>query len=437
MMANIVVFIIIFSSIIISLTTQLLCFPRRKRLLAIIIAYLCVFAVVSVVTSLYFQQHLLVIRNFSGFLYLPIIIISFRGLLFKKVFINFSQMLISNSLGSLSMVTLSFFAYPKSEYYYTLLLIITLILYSVYFMLMLKYAKLLADKLFAHGNNREWGLYSLSVFIAFIAFSISHLYIENNIVHIFLLFVVFWNYAILCYAIINTHEKSKQKYEANFAKEIISMGGRHYEKLNDLFTALRIMRHDSKYHHNVALNFLRNGKIDKAIEHLSGQQEILSGHDLISFCDNQVINALLVHFSQQCKESDINYSFKVAMPEKIFVSDYDICIIVGNLLQNAFEASKEILENREIFLLMKIHHEQLVLQVRNNYDSSPVKANNFSNTNRGLGLRSVNLVIERYGGKLLIERNANTFIVFLRMELEGAQKSEKKEAAGTLTAINP
>jgi sensor histidine kinase regulating citrate/malate metabolism len=232
-----------------------------------------------------------------------------------------------------------------------------------------------------------------------------------------MLLFVYWSFAILCFAIVNTHEKSKQKYEVEIAKEIIASGQNHYEKMNDLLTTLRIMRHDSKYHHNVVLEFLHRGDTDKAIEYLSGQQAELSKHEFINFCDNQVINALLIHYAQRCKELYVDFTFKVAIPKKLTIPDYDMCIIVGNLLENALEASQKLRENRKIMLVMKTHNEQLILRVENNFIGETEQDDSINRKNSGLGLRSVSLVTDHYNGKILINQDDNVFTVSILIEL--------------------
>jgi len=211
---------------------------------------------------------------------------------------------------------------------------------------------------------------------------------------------------ILCFAsyrreALLAHNVKKTVEE--FARSIVSSGQEHYQKMNELFTALRIMRHDSKYHQNVTLGFLRKGETDKAIEYLGGLQDELSKYELIHFCDNQVINALLLHYAQRCKESNIDFNFKTSMPAKLSISDYDMCIVVGNLLENAFEASQNLNTNKKINLDMMLHNEQIVLRVENNCKAETAEKEN-TVSDRGLGLRSVQLITERYSGNLSVKQ---------------------------------
>jgi len=114
-----------------------------------------------------------------------------------------------------------------------------------------------------------------------------------------------------------------------------------------------------------------------------------------------VINSLLLHYAGRCKKSDIDFSCKIAIPDQLNIPDYDICILVGNLLENAVDASQKLDSNRKIILEIKEHNDQLMLKITNNFKK---EIEVIKNINRGLGLRSVQLVTQRYGGELFIEK---------------------------------
>ena len=416
-MTYLVMGIITFSALTIHLITKILVLPLKKPVIVAVLHYFSAFVVACFIMFYLFPEYHLVIRPLIGLLFLPSIAVLFGEWYSKRVFMTFSQMFVSNIIGSLVIAILSFSIDPENEYYYILMLGITLILFILYFLLVLRYAKPLVDNLFKSGSIRDWRLYSLSIILTFIVYNIVNIFITDTIIRAFVLLFIIWSFVILVLAIVNTQEKANQKYEADYAKEIIASGQGHYEKMNELFTTLRIMRHDAKYHHSVVLKLLNKGDISEAIEYLSGQEAELTKHELLSFCDNHVINALLVHYAQKCKESHIDYSFKAAIPKKNTISDYDICIVAGNLLENALAASQKIIENRKILFTMKIHNEQLVLHVENNFSESPEIVDTSGRKSSGLGLRSVNLVMNRYGGKLLTSQDGNVFTASVLMNL--------------------
>lgn len=69
--------------------------------------------------------------------------------------------------------------------------------------------------------------------------------------------------------------------------------------------------------------------------------ESLPDDSLIRFCENTAANAVLLYFAQQTKSNGIDYIVKADIPSDIFVTETDISVIFGNLLENALDACKK------------------------------------------------------------------------------------------------
>ena len=413
-MRGISVIIMNLTSLIINVLLFKRCLPNKKPLPFIIFSFAAVTVLLLVINR--YTAYLARIPLPNGLIYLPLLLVLFEGNVFQKLFMYFLMVFVNVSLYLFASMTLGFFMPYGSEQFYIMELAAVVILYIVSAVIVYRHSKLFMSRLFKQWSRQDWTLYMLSATIAYIVvFILRRAYTGNNIVQYSTLIFVMWSFVILCYAIINTHEKSKQKYEADLAREIITSGQGHYQKMNELFSALQIMRHDSKHHMNVVLEFLYRGDTDKAIEYLGGQQNVLSKYELDNFCSNQILNALLVNFADKCKRSGIDFSAGVAIPKNSRISDYDMCIVTGNLLENAFEASLELTDGRKIRLDMKMHNEQFILKVENFFRETAITENQDRKEGRGLGLRSVQLVTARYGGELMIKHDGDTFIASVLM----------------------
>ena len=75
-------------------------------------------------------------------------------------------------------------------------------------------------------------------------------------------------------------------------------------------------------------------------DYLNEYSKSLPDNSLVRFCENTAANAVLLYFAQQAKDNCINYFVKVKIPNDIFVSDTDISVIFGNLIENALESCK-------------------------------------------------------------------------------------------------
>jgi sensor histidine kinase YesM len=298
------------------------------------------------------------------------------------------------------------------------------LLLSFYTTLGFKFARRFFGILFEHGRSVEWAFYSLGVLFSFAIITTMQIAPDSASKVILLLFFILWSVAVLCFAIINTHEKTKHRYEAEFAKEIISSGSNHYQKMNEIYDELRILRHDYKYHIKTMTKLANIGNTDELNQYLLVLQAHEPENELRPYCVNPVINALLFHYAERCAKLNILFDISIAMPEKFSIPNYEMCIIFGNLLENAVEACEKLKENTRIELIVRTQNKMFTIMVKNTFDGlfavakTPSEGSKIpvsAKTGGGFGLRSVRAVSDRYGGHLLTEWDAEMFTVYVML----------------------
>ena len=218
----------------------------------------------------------------------------------------------------------------------------------------------------------------------------------------------------MCFAIINAHEKAKKSAEAEFAQSIVSTGREHYHKMNEMYETLGVLRHDYKYHLSAVREMLHSGDTVEAEKYLAEAER--QTPELRRYCTNPVINALLSNYAERFDKLDICFDNSLDMPETLNVSNYDMCIIFGNLLENAAEACLTLESGRKIELAVEQNMMQLLIMVRNGFDGAITVVDGqpaSAKTDGGFGLRSVRAVAARYGGHLLTKWDGDTFTAYV------------------------
>lgn len=216
-----------------------------------------------------------------------------------------------------------------------------------------------------------------------------------------------------------THEIIRSYRENAVMEErvriIISSGREHYQKLNEMYDTLRILRHDYKYHLSVVRGALRSGNkeiTDKMEDYLTNIEAQLAKNELQIFCKNPVVNALLSDYAERCVKYDIRYEFKITVPDSASIPDYEMCIMIGNLLENAVEACQKTQDIRKVKLVIKTQGEHLAIMVKNTFDGSIIDDDRrpvSPKKDGGFGLRSIEAVASRYEGYILTEWDEETF----------------------------
>lgn len=419
MTSDLIVNVIAIIALIINCTVIYLTFPQKYNL-AVYAGILALFTVGIYAYDFFTGNFGTSYGGIRGALYLPLFIWLLKGPVFQKTFIVFLQILISMLLAYITEAAMSLLLPQGSDLYHVSVLLVSIAMYTAYVIFMARKGRRFMSRLLAPGRPKEWALYTLGIAFSFVILALIRNAAIAPVIYLLLLLFIAWSFCILCFAIINTHEKSKQKSDAEFARGIVTSGQDHYQKMDGMYEKLRILRHDYKHHLKAVRNMIGSGSFEEANQYLNVVEKGLSEYELQSYCANSVLNALIASFADRCAKLDIRFDVKLDIPEPLSAADYDMCIILGNLLENAVEACEKQQLGRSVELVVRPHGTQLVIVTRNSFNGHITHTDEMPESTKkdgGLGLKSVQAVASRYGGELLTEWNDTTFTAYVYMGL--------------------
>lgn len=277
-------------------------------------------------------------------------------------------------------------------------------------------------------NRRQWR----QAWIIPIIFSIVSLaYCENNfeitymrfnqVIARFTLSIGVVIVSVMQFSNMNTEEKFVRAEEkAKRSKMLIDMKSEQYNMITEKIEKTRKSRHDIHHHINVVYQLAKENKIEQLIEYLEEYNKIDSTKEPMVYCNNSTVDAILNHYILLAKDNGIEVHLNVALPEELKIRDTDLCIVIGNLLENAIEASKKE-ENKRIKLRINRSNEYICMLVSNLYNGEIKKGHSgyysrkreFKDT--GIGLSSVSAVVEKYDGRMEVDHTNGEFNVFIMM----------------------
>lgn len=277
-------------------------------------------------------------------------------------------------------------------------------------------------------NRRQWR----QAWIIPIIFSIVSLaYCENNfeitymrfnqVIARFTLSIGVVIVSVMQFSYMNTEEKVVRAEEkAKRSKMLIDMKSEQYNMITEKIEKTRKSRHDIHHHINVVYQLAKENKIEQLIEYLEEYNKIDSTKEPMVYCNNSTVDAILNHYILLAKDNGIEVHLNVALPEELKIRDTDLCIVIGNLLENAIEASKKE-ENKRIKLRINRSNEYICMLVSNLYNGEIKKGHSgyysrkreFKDT--GIGLSSVSAVVEKYDGRMEVDHTNGEFNVFIMM----------------------
>lgn len=177
-----------------------------------------------------------------------------------------------------------------------------------------------------------------------------------------------------------------------------------YKNLQEKITDARRAKHDVRHHIALIQEYLREGRLDALQDYLDKYNKSLPDDSLVRFCENTAANAILLYFAQQAKDNCINYFVKVKIPNDIFVSDTDISVMFGNLIENALESCRnESGNDRKILIRASLTGSSFCITVDNTFSGTLKYTNDnklVSTKHEGLGLgtQSVKNIAAHYNG---------------------------------------
>ena len=177
----------------------------------------------------------------------------------------------------------------------------------------------------------------------------------------------------------------------------------------------RKMKHDMK-NNMIYLKELLNTDAEKAREFLDeyiGQNEAT---DEISKSENLAVDALINYKNMTAREKGITIHLESQIPAELPYESTDLSSILGNLLDNAIEATEKLEVEKDIFVSLMYRKEKLLIKVRNPYtgDLKKDRVGNYisekkDRENHGIGLKSVRKVVEKYEGVMEIHTEDQIF----------------------------
>ena len=114
--------------------------------------------------------------------------------------------------------------------------------------------------------------------------------------------------------------------------------------------------------------------------------------------------------------------YKATVPEELTVSDIDLCVVIGNLIDNAVEACEKVeAEKRFIRLYIGILRRQLYLSVSNATNEVVRKFDEEYITtkrgNHGHGLKRINNIVDKYDGYINRKNEPGVFVTEIMLPL--------------------
>ncbi len=184
----------------------------------------------------------------------------------------------------------------------------------------------------------------------------------------------------------------------------------HYDEVQNMYNQMRGWRHDYRNHIQMMKSYASAGDLDAVLRYLDELDQDLITVDTVIKTGNKMADAILNSKISLAKSKNIPVKADAHIPVALTMSDLDLCVIIGNLFDNAIDASLTLPEEeRLIRVYMDMKNTQLYMSFTNFTAGKKQKKENgrFRTTKgngHGFGLVRIDGIVERCGG--YINRNS-------------------------------
>lgn len=222
--------------------------------------------------------------------------------------------------------------------------------------------------------------------------------------HVMIITVSFVAVNIIVYLLISQVQKLQEnKYELKLIQEKMKFDQERHNEISTLWNNTRKVQHDIKQHLVVITNQLEDGAIDECKKYVGELLPTIERMGKLMKSDNAVLDYVINTKLGSLKDTRVHISNTIA--DLSDIRDVDLACLIGNMLDNAIEATKA-LEDKQIELLFAMQNSNRIIICKNTIAESVLKNNK--------GLASTKPNRDCHGlGHLIMEKIAKDYNGFV------------------------
>ncbi|MCD8188770.1 MAG: GHKL domain-containing protein [Clostridiales bacterium] len=212
--------------------------------------------------------------------------------------------------------------------------------------------------------------------------------------------------------------EEKNRQQAN----LLALQRTQYSQIARYIDETRQARHDLSQHLRLINQYLNTGSQDALREYVAHYEESLPPTRNITFCKNYAVNTIVCYYYEEARQSGIDFSSGLELPEELPISEPEFCSMLGNLLENALLACRAAKEAAPfIRILAKTEGDTLLLTIDNTCLQEPTWQDGRLRSSRhegfGLGTASVHAIAVNHNGDASFQWEDQVFYASVSLSL--------------------
>lgn len=222
--------------------------------------------------------------------------------------------------------------------------------------------------------------------------------------------------------LIQSYNGVTAKQQTELIASQLKMQANQYERLLENIESTARLRHDWRHHLLSIKGFAETNQIEALLNYLKELNPAYLNNDEHSVCQNHIVDVILQHYAAIAREHSIDLTIAANVPRSLTIADTDLCVIFGNLIENAVEAcARQEHGDKRIEIKVEAKGHQLALMIKNTYQENIVHRGeaccSAKHDGGGIGLSSVSRIVKKNHGKMKISYNKTQFKVYALFDI--------------------
>ena len=219
----------------------------------------------------------------------------------------------------------------------------------------------------------------------------------------------------------NNQSYLRKNYEDSCNEYQKKIMNKQIEEVQNIYMTMRGWRHDYHNHLQSIKAHIKLEQYEEVIKYLNDLEVDLKDVSNLVETGNVELDAILNAKISLALNHQIKVDYKAAVPEKLTVKNIDLCVLLGNLIDNAVEACDLMSEKKFIRLYIGVFKSQLYISVTNSTKELIRKLDDEYITtkrgNHGHGLKRINNIVNKYDGFINRKNEPGVFVTEIMLPL--------------------
>lgn len=213
---------------------------------------------------------------------------------------------------------------------------------------------------------------------------------------------------IIYFSIVNMIKTKYKEQEYNLIMQQNKMLINNIEEQENIFNLWKQSIHDYKHKISVLHSLVETNKYNEIREILEKELDGFKNNAFYINTGNRAVDIIINSKMNLAKKNNIIFTVNIMLDEKLNISDYDLCVILGNLIDNAIEAVEDEI-SPVIYVQMNYIKNLFLIKVINTYSKNAISYETTKEDSdfHGIGLKSIKRIVDKYNGNFSIELKNN------------------------------